>query len=91
MNELVKLKGIRNRWRHGRSWYLDPQSSSPSSILTLTLESISILNPRSSGKQYWRSLEELAKQTSFKNSSIANSLSRQVNGVIQSAAAGSSN
>jgi molybdopterin-containing oxidoreductase family iron-sulfur binding subunit len=54
MAELVKLvSSIKNRKEHGNAppSTLDPQPS--------------ILNPRSSGKQYWRSLEELAESEEF--------------------------
>jgi MoCo/4Fe-4S cofactor protein with predicted Tat translocation signal len=79
MVELIKLKGIdrpsddsSGRDTHERSSIidppsaiLDPQSSifnPPSSILNLRS---SLLDPRASGKQYWRSLEELAETEEF--------------------------
>ena len=52
MAELVKLmSAISNRGRDPQSSILDPPPS--------------ILNPRSSGKEYWRSLEELADSEEF--------------------------
>ena len=67
MNELIKLKGIQKSsgGTHGQGT-LDPQSSILDPQSSILDPPSSILNPRNStGKQYWRSLEELADTDEF--------------------------
>jgi molybdopterin-containing oxidoreductase family iron-sulfur binding subunit len=69
MTELVKLMSAikhREKDRDPQSSILVPQSSilDPQSFI-LDPQSSSLLDPRASGKQYWRSLEELADTEEF--------------------------